>query len=40
MTVSGTAGVFTHRACIYCSDRQFLAMALPFLEEGLPVGVY
>jgi hypothetical protein len=36
--VSGTAGAFTHRACIYDSDRQFLATALPFLEEGLSLG--
>jgi MEDS: MEthanogen/methylotroph, DcmR Sensory domain len=36
--VSGTAGAFTHRACIYGSDRQFLDMALPFLEEGLSLG--
>jgi anti-sigma regulatory factor (Ser/Thr protein kinase) len=36
--VSATAAAFTHRACIYDSDEQFLAMAMPFLEEGLDRG--
>ncbi len=29
---------FEHQACIYGSDRQFLAMALPFFESGLSNG--
>jgi MEDS: MEthanogen/methylotroph, DcmR Sensory domain len=36
--VSATAAPFTHRACLYGSDQQFLAMAMPFLEEGLDRG--
>jgi hypothetical protein len=29
---------FGHQACIYGSDRQFLEIALPFLESGLSNG--
>jgi hypothetical protein len=29
---------FRHQACIYGSDQQFLATAMPFLEEGLVRG--
>ena len=32
------ATTFEHRACVYGSDRQFLEMALPFLETGLANG--
>ena len=32
------AATFEHRACLYGSDRQFLEMALPFLETGLANG--
>jgi hypothetical protein len=38
VSVSGSAAAFAHRACIYDSDQQFLAMARPFLEEGLTLG--
>ena len=34
---AGTA-TFEHQACIYGSDRQFLDMAMPFLETGLDNG--
>lgn len=36
--MSGSTAAFTHQACIYGSDEQFLAMAMPFLEEGLDLG--
>jgi MEDS: MEthanogen/methylotroph, DcmR Sensory domain len=36
--VTHAAAAFTHRACIYDSDRQFMAMAMPFLDEGLALG--
>jgi hypothetical protein len=36
--LTGTAAAFTHRACVYGSDKQFLAAALPFFEEGLALG--
>lgn len=36
--MSGSVAVFRHQACIYGSDQQFLAMAMPFLEEGLALG--
>jgi hypothetical protein len=32
------ARTFDHQACLYGSDRQFLEMALPFLETGLANG--
>jgi hypothetical protein len=37
VTSAGTA-TFEHQACIYGSDRQFLEMAMPFLETGLDNG--
>ncbi len=36
--ISAEARTFDHRACLYGSDRQFLEMALPFLETGLANG--
>jgi hypothetical protein len=35
---SVAATAFEHQACVYDSDRQFLEMALPFLETGLANG--
>ncbi len=35
---SQAARTFDHQACLYGSDRQFLEMALPFLETGLANG--
>ena len=35
---SVAATAFEHQACLYGSDRQFLEMALPFLEPGLANG--
>ncbi len=36
--MSGAGPAFTHQACIYGSDEQFLAMARPLLEESLDHG--
>jgi hypothetical protein len=36
--MSGRAAAFMHRACLYGSDEQFLAMAMPFLDAGLAAG--
>ena len=33
-----TAPDFRHQACVYGSDQEFLAMALPFVEEGFRRG--
>ena len=35
---SAEATTFDHQACLYGSDRQFLEMAVPFLETGLANG--
>ncbi|MEV0265292.1 MEDS domain-containing protein [Streptomyces sp. NPDC050617] len=34
----GAADGFTHHACLYGSDDEFLAMAVPFAERGLAAG--
>ncbi|WP_042404050.1 MEDS domain-containing protein [Streptacidiphilus carbonis] len=33
-----TAPDFRHQVCVYGSDEEFLAMALPFVEEGFRLG--
>ncbi|MGK5547941.1 anti-sigma factor RsbA family regulatory protein [Streptomyces sp. URMC 127] len=40
---AGTAGAvgsagFVHHACLYASDAEFLAMAVPFVRDGLAAG--
>ncbi|MEU1372807.1 MEDS domain-containing protein [Streptomyces triculaminicus] len=34
----GTEAGFVHHACLYGSDAEFLAMAVPFVREGLAAG--
>ena len=36
---AGTRGNYRHAALFFRSDEQFLARAVPFLQEGLSAGV-
>ena len=38
MSTDRDPGRFEHQACLYGDEEEFLAMAVPFVDEGLAAG--